>query len=44
MGFPEMNICKVMMFRTYIFYNNHKMIKIGNQTREKSQVLPQVIE
>ena len=28
----------------YTVYNKHKMIKISNQTREKSQVLSKVLE
>ena len=40
MQFYEINICQVMrqVFRLYIAYNKREMIKIGNQTREKSQV------
>ena len=33
-----------MIFRLYILYNKHKMIKIGTQNREISQVLSQVLE
>ena len=44
MQFCEINICQVMIFRLYTVYNKHEMIKIGNQTREKSQVLSQVLE
>ena len=33
-----------MIFKLYTEYNKHEMIKIGNETREKSQVLSQVIE
>ena len=33
-----------MIFRLYILYNKHKMIKIGTQNRELSQVLSQVLE
>ena len=39
MQFSEINIYQVMIFRLYSFYNKCKMIKIGDQTREKSQVL-----
>ena len=37
-------ISQVMIFRLYIVYNKHEMIKIGNKTSEKSQVLSQVLE
>ena len=30
---------QVVIFSVYTLYNKHEMIKIGNQTREKSQVL-----
>ena len=40
----EINVCQVMIFRLYTFYRKHEMLKIGNQTREKSQVLSQVLE
>ena len=33
-----------MIFRLYTANNKHESIKIGNQTREKSQVLSQVLE
>ena len=33
-----------MIFRLYTVYNKNEMIKIDNQTREKSQVLSQVHE
>ena len=33
------NICQAMIFRLYTVYNKHEIIKIGNQTREKLQVL-----
>ena len=39
-----MNICQVMIFKLYTVYNKHEMIKIDGQTREKSQVLSQVLE
>ena len=35
--FYEINICQVMIFRFYIFYNKHQMIKIGNKTRKKNR-------
>ena len=41
MQFYEINICQVRIFRSYTVYNKQKIIKIGNQTREKSQVLTQ---
>ena len=40
----EINIGQVMIFRAYTVYNKHENIKIGNQTREKLQVLSQVLE
>ena len=43
MQFHEENICKVMMFRLYIVHNKLEMVKIGIQTREKWQVLSQVL-
>ena len=33
-----------MIFKIYAVCNKHVMIKIGNQTREKSQMLSQVLE
>ena len=39
MQFYEISICQVMIFRRYAPHNKHEMIKIVNQTREKSQVL-----
>ena len=42
MQFYEINISQVIIFRLYTIYNNDEMIKIGNQAREKSQVLSQV--
>ena len=30
---------QLMIFRLYTVYNKHEMIKIGNQTREKYQIL-----
>ena len=44
MQFFEINDCQFMFFRLYIVYNNHEMIKIDNQIRDKSQVLSQVFE
>ena len=44
MQLQEMNLWQVMIFRLYILYNKHKMIKIGTQNREISQVLSQVLE
>ena len=43
MQFYEINIYQVMIFRVYTVYNKNEMIKIGNQTREKSQVISQVL-
>ena len=44
MQLHEMNLWQVMIFRLYILYNKHKMIKIGTQNRKISQVLSQVLE
>ena len=33
-----------MIFRLYAVYIKHEMIKFGKQTREKSQVLSQVLK
>ena len=44
MQFYEINVCKVVIFRLYTVYNKYEMVKIGDQTREKSQVLLQVLE
>ena len=44
MQLHEMNLWQVIIFRLYILYNKHKMIKIGTQNREISQVLSQVLE
>ena len=44
MEFYEINICEVMIFSLYTIYNKHEMTKIGSQNREKSQVLPQLLE
>ena len=40
----EINICQVMILRLHTVYIKHEMIKIGKQTRKKSQVLSQVLE
>ena len=39
MQFYEIHICQIMIFRLYTVYNKHQMVNIGNQTKEKSQVL-----
>ena len=39
MQFYEINICQVIILRLTTVYNNYEMIKISNQTRQKSQVL-----
>ena len=44
MQFYEVTFCQVMIFRLYTVYNKQEMIEIGNQTREKSQILSQVLE
>ena len=40
----EINISEIMIFRFYTVYNKYEIVKNGNQTREKSQVLSQVLE
>ena len=44
MQFCEINICQIMIFRLYTVYNKHEIIEIDSQTREKLQVLWQVLE
>ena len=44
MQFYEINICQIMNFGLYTVYNKCEVIKTDNQTREKSQVLSQVLE
>ena len=44
MQFYEIDICQVMIFRLYTVYNKHVMMKVGNQTREKSHALSLVLE
>ena len=44
MQFYEINISQIMIFRLYSVYDKHETIKIGNQIREKSQILSQVLE
>ena len=44
MQFYEKNISQIMTLRLYTVYNKHEMLKIGNQTKGKSQVLSQVLE
>ena len=44
MQFCAINICQAMIFRFYTVYDNHEMIKIDSQDKEKSQVLSQVLE
>ena len=44
MKFDEINVCQVMISGLYTVYKKHEMIEAGNQTREKSQVLSQVLE
>ena len=36
MSFYEINICQVMIFTLYNVYNRYRMMKISNQTREKT--------
>ena len=38
MQFYEINISEIMIIRFYVIYNKHEIIKISNQTTEKSQV------
>ena len=40
----KLNFSQGMFFKFYTVYNKHEMIKMGNQTREKSQVFSQVLE
>ena len=44
MKFYEINVREAMIFRLHTVYNKHEMIKIGNQIRETSQVLSQMLE
>ena len=44
MQFYEQDICQIMIFRLYTAQTKHEMIKTGNQTREISQVLTQVLK
>ena len=44
MQFYEKSIRQIMIFGLYTVNNKHEIIRIGNQIREKSQVLPQVLE
>ena len=44
MQFYEKNIFQIMIFRLHTVYIKHQMIKIGNQIKEKSQVLSQGLE
>ena len=44
MLFLEINIYQIMIFRIYTVYNKHEIIKIDNESREKAQVLSQVLE
>ena len=44
MQFSEINICQAMILRLYAVYSKHEMIKIGNQIKEKLQILSQVLE
>ena len=40
----KINICRIIILSLYIVYKKHEMIKIGNQVREKLQVLSQKLE
>ena len=44
MQFYENNIYEVLKFKLYAVYNKQKIIKIGNQIKEKSQVISQVFK
>ena len=33
----EINIPQIMIIKLYTVYNNHEMIKIGNQTRKNRE-------
>ena len=44
MQFYEINDFQIMIFYLYGVCNKHEMIKIGNQTGEKSEELLQVLE
>ena len=44
MEFYEKNNYKVVIFKFYTVYKLHEIVKIGNQIREKSQVLSQMLE
>ena len=44
MQFYQINIYQVMIFRLYTVYNKRDVTKMGNQIREKLQVLSQVLE
>ena len=40
----EINVHQVMIFKFDAAYKKHQMIEIGNESREKIQVLSQVLE
>ena len=44
MQINEINIYQIMIFKLYTVYNKHEVIKIGNETTEKSKDLSQVLE
>ena len=44
MRFYEINICQIINVKLYTFHNKHDDSKIGDETREKSQQLSQVLE
>ena len=44
MQFYEKNIFQMLISRLYTIYNKHEIIKIYIQTREKSQVLSQMLK
>ena len=44
MQFYEINFCQLTIFRLYAVFNKYEIIKIGNETREKPQVLSQVLK
>ena len=44
MQFLEINIFQIMFFWLHTLYIKYEIIRVGNETREKSQVLLQELE
>ena len=44
MQFHEINFCQIMIFELDTVYGKNWMLKMSNQSREKSQVFSQVVE